>query len=217
MDVSGTTVQVSGISAIKTVSLEEILSDEKHLNDLRKRWNWNQRMVLAFRLASSLLQYHSTPWLNRLWTKKDICFLRSDSLIPGGSFLFEADHPFINHVFTNSPKSASSHPHSAKQSVLDLGIILLEIWHVMAFETYIAAENLTVDESYGSRYDAATKWLNDTADNILPFYLDAACRCIEGTLSCNAPMLDWDDVQFRKSVCEGVVRPLWENCARRAR
>lgn len=215
IDVSRTIAPVFPSSTTESVSLEEILCNKDNLSNLPTQWKINQRMVLAFRLASALLQYHSTPWLRHSWSKKEIYFPCSDSQTPApdGSFLFEADHPFINHVFTSCPEPEATHPLSAKQLVLELGIILLEIWHVMAFEAYIASENMTIDGTYGSRYNAAKKWLNDTANNILPFYLDATCRCIEGTLSCSSPMLDWNDVQFRRSICEEVVKPLWENCA----
>lgn len=201
--------------AVKFVTLERILCEASDLRDLSKRWNLYQRMILAYRLASFLLQYHSTPWLAQSWSKKEICFLRSEPLhpAPSASTVFEPDHPFVSHVFSNSSGGLSTRPPSPKQSLLSLGILLLEIWHVTTFEAYAAAEGLTIDGTPGSQYNAASKWLNDTADNILGYYLDVVCRCIEGTFTSSFPMLEWNDLQFRKSVCEGVVKPLWENCS----
>jgi hypothetical protein len=212
---NGATVPGYANPAVSFVTLERILCEASDLRDLSKRWNLHQRMILAYRLASSLLQYHSTPWLAQSWSKKEICFLRSGPphQAPNAATVFELDHPFISHLFSNHPEGLSTLPPNPKQSLLSLGILLLEIWHVTTFEAYVAAEGLTVDASHGSQYDVAFKWLNDTADNILGYYLDAVCRCVEGTFASSSPMLDWNDLQFRKSVCEGVVKPLWENCS----
>lgn len=212
---SGATVPGYANPAASFVTLEQILCEASDLRNLSKRRNLHQRMVLAYRVASSLLQYHSTPWLAQSWSKKEIRFLRSESLrpTPNTATVFEPDHPFVSHVFSDASRGSSTRSPSPKQSLLSLGILLLEIWHVMTFEAYAAVEGLTVDATYGSQYNAAMKWLNDTADNILGYYLDAVCRCIEGTFASSSPMLDWKDLQFRKSVCEGVMKPLWENCS----
>ena len=93
--------------------------------------------------------------------------------------------------------------------MLELGILLLEIWHETSFEIWAASAGLTIQTSYGSRYDAAQKWLSES-DTVLVSYWDAIDRCIE----CDFPALsDWQDSAFRKSVCEGVVKPLCHNAS----
>lgn len=96
--------------------------------------------------------------------------------------------------------------------MLELGIILLELWHSKTFETYAKETGLVLGNSFGSRYDAAIKWLEMSMYHILPFYLDIVTRCIECTFAMSSASPDWNDVTFKKSVCEYVLRPLWGNC-----
>ena len=170
----------------------------------------DQRMTLAFILASSLLQLYATPWLTMFWTKEVICF-RLTTL--SGSSGFDADRPFVKYTFPSSPIPPPVSALNAKRPLLELGIVLLEIWHKATFDAYAAEEDLRIDDSYGRRYEAARQWLDDTQQDILPFYLDAVTRCIECSFSTTSTFPNWDDINFRKSFCEGVAKPLWENCA----
>ena len=170
----------------------------------------DQRMTLAFILASSLLQLYATPWLAMFWTKEVICF-RLTTL--SGSSGFDADRPFVKYAFPSSPIPPPVSALNAKRPLLELGIVLLEIWHKATFDAYAAEEDLRIDDSYGRRYEAARQWLDDTQQDILPFYLDAVTRCIECNFSTTSTFPNWDDINFRKSFCEGVAKPLWENCA----
>ncbi|KAL8732787.1 MAG: hypothetical protein Q9166_002569 [cf. Caloplaca sp. 2 TL-2023] len=133
------------------------------------------------------------------------------------SIRFDADSPFITHDFHANQKPQAETQTNAKASLLDLGILLVEIWHLTPFEAYAAQEGLHVDSTYGARYEAAQRWLNDTADNILPFYLNPVCRCIEGTFASTSPTLQWTDSQFQVSVCEGLIKPLFDNCSSKTR
>ena len=199
-----------------TMTLESIIQMAYESREISKKWGWNQRMLLAYRLASSLLQFHSTPWLCGSWKKQVICFSRTESS-DRASLLFDADGPFITHDFHATPMPRTAIPSNAKASLLDLGILLLEIWHLTPFEAYAAEEGLHLDNTYGVRYEAAQKWLSDTADNILPFYADPVCRCIEGTFASKTPTLQWSDPQFQISICEGLIKPLWDNCSTKPR
>ena len=172
-------------------------------------WSRNERMALSFKLASSLLQLCSTPWLMDAWTKEEICFMHSGSLQPNsdGPLNFEVKHPFIIHRFTKSPERRLPDKRAVKRQMLELGVLLLEIWHETSLEIWAASVGLTIQTSYGSRYDAARKWLFES-DTVLVSYWDAIDRCIE----CDFPTLsDWQNSAFRKSVCEGVVKPLCHN------
>ncbi|KAL8816326.1 MAG: hypothetical protein Q9223_004640 [Gallowayella weberi] len=129
---------------------------------------------------------------------------------------FDAESPFIIHDFESNPAPLPAAQPNAKTSLLDLGILLLEIWHLTPFEVYAAQEGLHVDSTYGARYEIASRWLNETADNILPFYADPVCRCIEGTFASKATTLQWTDPEFQVSICEGLVKPLWDNCSNKS-
>ncbi|KAL8669620.1 MAG: hypothetical protein Q9168_005795 [Polycauliona sp. 1 TL-2023] len=200
----------SSLRPTSTLTLQSIL--QTAYESRSTRWSVNQRMLLAYQLASSLLQFHSTPWLGGTWRKQFICFSQSstNSVPSSPGLYFDAASPFIIHDFNGSPVASFEGQTNVKASLLDLGILLLEIWHVTPFEVYAAKEGLPLDNTYGVRYDAASRWLNDTADNILHLYRHPVCRCIEGTLASSASTFEWTDPQFQTSVCECIVKPLWD-------
>ena len=169
----------------------------------------NQRMLLSFTLASSLLQLHATPWLASLWGRQNICFRQVKA--PSGIHFPDADHPFVRHTFspTLGPTNSS---YSVRRQLLELGIMLLEIWHREALEACTLSKGMALGNTDGGRYDAAKNWLDQTEQDILPFYLDVVRRCIECTFATSLTTYSWDDEDFRSSSCEHVVKPLWDNC-----
>ncbi|KAL8931142.1 MAG: hypothetical protein Q9208_000246 [Pyrenodesmia sp. 3 TL-2023] len=154
-----------------TVTLESIIQKAHESREYSMRWTLNQRMLLAYRLASSLLQFHSTLWLRGSWNKRSICFSHNGppNTSDSHAFSFDADSPFIIHDFHPSPAPNSDHRPNAKAALLDQGILLLEIWHLTPFELYAAQEKLHLDNTYGA------------------------------------------------SICEGLIKPLWDNCVSKAK
>lgn len=171
-------------------------------------FNLNQRMALSCQIASSVLQLHSTPWLPVLLTSNSICFSRN-SLVDSTA---GTPSPFIRRPFSAQQGIGASWGHPTKRSLLELGIILLELWHNSAIETFASQNCLDIQDNYGSRYELAINWLTQSQDHIMPFYMQLVTRCIECTFTTTSPTPDWKDVNFRNSICEYVLRPLWENC-----
>ena len=199
------------------ITLEQILLQTSSGRSWRVKWNLIQRMNLSFNLASSLLQLSSTPWMSEPWTKRTICFwtLSPSSQAHDMVLTFEPDRPFIVHKFCESPAARLTHKANARHQLLNLGIILLEIGLEKPFESWTSAHGFTMDKAYGSQYDAASAWLHNSVGELLPFYYDAAARCIECTFRTRPeyPVPDWEDSDFRKSICELVIKPLWNNCS----
>lgn len=127
---------------------------------------------------------------------------------------FDPDRPFIVHKFTESSVASPKHNLNAKHQLLDLGIVLLEIRHKRSFESWASAHDFILDTSYGSRYNAAFTWLHESIGEIEPSYFDAAARCIECTFQTRSAIPDWEDLDFKKSICELVIKPLWSNCSK---
>ena len=196
------------------VTLEQVFHQISSNGPLSVHWNLTQRMKLSFVLASSLLQFYSTPWMNEPWSKQKICFwrLRPPSSGDRAAFLIDTNHPFIVRRFSETPTACAIQKANARHQLLNLGILLLEIGHEKPFESWISAHGLTMDKVNGNRYDAASAWLHDSAGEFLPFYYDAAARCIECTFHTQSAIPSWDDLDLRKSVCEFVIKPLWRNC-----
>ena len=197
------------------ITLEQIIQECSRESPLKVRWNLIQRMNLSFNLASSLLQLYSTPWLTESWTKQNICFWRlpPSSQANDTILAFEPDRPFIVHRFSGVPAAGQPHQVEAKYQLLDLGIILLEIRHQMSFESWVLAHGFILDHSYGTRYNAASNWLHDSLGEVEPSYFDAAARCIECNFQTRSAIPTWEDLDFRKSICDLVIKPLWINCS----
>ena len=210
-------VAPSGSSTSEMVSLEQVLLQTSSDRPPGAKWSLIQRMNLSFSLASSLLQFYSTPWLSEPWTKRAIYFWRltPSSQANDKALTFEPDRPFIVHNFFETPVARLPYKINAKHQLLNLGIILLEIGHERSFESWTSTHGYTLDRAYGSRYDAASEWLRYSQSELVPSYYDAAARCIECTFQTRPerPIPDWEDSDFRKSICELVIKPLWSNCS----
>jgi hypothetical protein len=90
--------------------------------------------------------------------------------------------------------------------------LLLEIWHIKTIDSYACEKSLQDSNCYGHRYEVARHWLDISDDSMLPFHLELVTRCIECTFATSSATPDWSDITFRKSVCEYVLKPLWDNC-----
>lgn len=113
---------------IDTVSLAQVLHD----NSFRQE----QRSRLGLKLASSVMQLHTTDWLTDFWSKDDILFLRSlDSTV-------DFDGPLIRRSFETRNMDLTSISQSLPRPWLNasipclfsLGIVLLELWYREVFE-----------------------------------------------------------------------------------
>lgn len=197
------------------ITLEQILLQTSSDKSSRVEWNLIQRMNLSFSLASSLLQLYSTPWLSEPWTKGTICFWRHGVSSQANDVVlaFEPNRPFVVHRFAEAPATRPPYKVEPRYQLLNLGIVLLEIRHERSFESWASSHNLDLDSSFGSRYIAASTWLRDSVGEMEPSYFDAAARCIEFTFQTQPAILNWEDLGFRKAVCELVLKPLWTNCS----
>lgn len=189
------------------VTLKDILRHSSHFDTVFLRFSLNQRMALSCQIASSILQLHLTPWLPVL-TSNSICFAR-DAPVESTAGI---PSPFIRRPFSACQGIGANCGHASKRSLLELGIILLELWHDSAIETFASQNYLDIHDNYGSRYEIAMTWLTQSQDHIMPFYMQLVTRCIECTFTTTSPTPDWKDAEFRKSICEYVLKPLWENC-----
>ena len=197
-----------------TMPLERVLSEAQTWRNTSGRlWTFNQRMLLAFKMASSTIQLCLTPWLTSSWTKRDINFVLNAHT---ASTFYEADRPILIQTFNPAPTLPPTTILDAKSTLLDLEILLLEIWNESSIEYYASTKSLNIHESYGSRYDITTRWLRETEDekNILLQYRDAVSRCLECCFYAETSPPSFGDAKFRQSICKEVVRPLWKICGR---
>jgi hypothetical protein len=181
----------------RMVSLRDILQDPAHQRALHLR----QRLGLAVLIASSTLQLHGTNWYPNL---RKGSFLFSQG--PKGDIDYK--HPFVACEFDKEPGARRSA--RAELELLDLGILILELWHRQTFESFAIDSGLTLEDTYDSRQIVARKWIDDTKDEMVTSVNSAAFRCINCRF--DAVHLDLLDNKLNASIYEGVVKALWENC-----
>jgi hypothetical protein len=189
----------SVITAMQIQSMPEPLDQilARGLQDETARLTPKQQTILALNVASSVLQFRQTNWLTTPWSSKTIKLISASA----GAFV-EAD---LQPPYPQPTALPELEPLSA---LLELAIILLEIWNHKPIEIWVANTNreiMTPDH----RRIAATAWLQETTHRILPDYLDAIEKCLA---ICAGRKWEWDDSEFQKRYCENVIKPLADSC-----
>ena len=174
---------------------------------------WKHRMFLALKLSSNLLQLLQTQWLASPWSSDVISFLvRQHVAAKSGSQEQNVDvsRPFISLVFDTATSSHPQQKVEPKVVLLELGILLLEIWHEMTLETRFAITEAVTN--YYERQRLATEWFDDMSNPLPELYDRAVSRCIFRTVGGKSRLLDWDDIEFWRGVCADVIEPLLKIC-----
>ena len=180
------------------LSLKEIL--EMKGNSLP----WKFRMQLALRLASSLLQLLKTGWLERAWSKDVVFFL----VQPGEQTQVLLNRPFVRSTFDGS--RAASHSIEPKVALLELGILLLEIWHKTTLESRFGLEQAPT--AYYDRMARAVEWLDDVDEPLPDLYDKAVAHCLRVNISGDTRFLDWEDTKLWSIICGDIIAPLAKIC-----
>ena len=192
-----------------SVTLNEVLT-----NGIR--FDLRDKITIAFVLVSSQLQLHSTPWLPNYWSKDLVRFpCVRDLQTSNISVIYSC--PFVQSRFSTIITTDEKVLPSAKRPLLELGIILLEVWHQQTFAAYASSVDKNLDEGYGLRYEAAKQWLDESEQLLLPSYLSVLSRCIEYNIANGLPKSEWRDEVLRQSICQDLLRPLYDLCYPRLR
>ena len=190
-------------------SVDDILNPPTRDELSFKPWTLMQRMTLSIRLASSLLQLCCTPWLLTGFSKGRICFFCTTSSADTIRVI-DADHPFITYSTQQSRNGMHASEATIKRQTLELGILLLELWHGISYEAWAAKTQATPGSCYGTRYENAMSWLKRTQHEIPSFYRCPTIRCIECAFPTASCFQGWDDQILQKAICETVILPLHE-------
>lgn len=114
--------------SVETVTLAQVLRDKAFRQEHRTR--------LGVKLASSVMQLHTTEWLTDYWNKFDVSFLRSlDGTV-------DFDKPLIRRSFGTQNIDLASvarilpkpYLSASIPCLFSLGIVLLEVWYRQRFE-----------------------------------------------------------------------------------
>jgi hypothetical protein len=130
-------------------------------------------------------------------------FRRQDT--PG--VIASVDTPFIVRRF---PASAQASRVPVETDMLELGIMLIEVWEQRTFEEWTAQEGLGASSDHLERTKRAIRWMETVTDPMMVWYEDAVSVCLRFDFG-NLPR-DWEDARFRQGYCEKVILPLFKTC-----
>ncbi|KAL5090381.1 hypothetical protein Trisim1_004573 [Trichoderma cf. simile WF8] len=193
-------------NSCQTITLKDVLSGTSKCYGARLPLQ--SSMLLASKLASSLLQFSQTQWFGQAWSKDSIFFLLhpvSDGVAPLADF----NRPFVCATIEGTEANEVK-PAEPKSILLELGILLLEIWHHTVLEDRFAQKMEQTSGDYFSRLSFAAEWLDDDYNTLLPLYENAVRYCIYGAAT--KRWTDWNTNELWGEICKEVIKPLSENC-----
>lgn len=169
------------------------------------------RMQLSLRIASSLLQLQHTQWLAQDWSKDTVFFNRLQPLsTTPQTQVVDLNRPFIARSFDISDKQqVDNHPSNPKATLLELGILLLEIWHGTTLEDRLKASS-PAPNTYYNRMVRALEWRDD--EEMLGFYGQAVSYCLTGLHGFAVADLGWDKAKLWASIYCNIIEPLSKLC-----
>ncbi|KAF3280599.1 hypothetical protein TWF970_002812 [Orbilia oligospora] len=169
---------------------------------------YDQRIPLALRLASNILQLFRTQWLQRPWCKDSIYFPISTSGTKHGP---DFGKPFVSVPIDNGLRIASTQNNTDIRSIiLELGILLLEIWHEVAFENQY--NSINTSGMHEPRRTFAFDWMMNTTNPPPPLYKDAITYCIFGINHGESRYWDSEDPKLWRALCQNIIHPLSKIC-----
>lgn len=169
--------------------------------DKDARMTPKQQTMLALDIAASVLQLRQTHWSLLPWTNKRIRLLLPKQGDFWGPFIEE----LIDKRTGKTPLNPIPKGPDPEEAMLELAILLLEIWHHEPFEMW--ADKVGMKNE--ARLIAAIRWLQRTSNRLPLHHLRAIEQCLA---FCSGRLWVWDDDEFQKQYCENVLRPLQESC-----
>ncbi|GMF82074.1 unnamed protein product [Aspergillus oryzae] len=159
-----------------TKSLSELISQTR--SDITKEMSQYERVRLAKYLATAVLYYHATPWLNRAWRSEDIHFFN----YPDPSIEQPQHIPayMMSSVSTEYlPASPAYHRFIRNPVLFGLGVMFLEL----AFQVPLAALELSIDlqergKSDLAEYSTARRVVEFSHGKISKSFKEVTKRCL---------------------------------------
>lgn len=193
--------QYCGSESWSTINLERYLSTN--------RMGPAQKVKLALKLAISLLQFKTSQWFQSSVSAQVIYFRKT--VHAGKTPCIEVDQPLVLQSFCDQTPESSS-VCKPRQMLLELGILLMEIWNGETLAVF-AKRHRNIDNVLPlMRREIATEWYDETWEQMTNNYGGVVNTCMAFALDYNRKMQTWDDEDLRKSVCAKVISPLNEDC-----
>ena len=189
-------------SGERTMSLDKFLEGKRQIDP-------EDRIKLAVNLASSLLQYNLTPWLRKCWTKDAVHFFVQERSVSG----IDIEHPLINKQFSDQANEILTEmpENDPELALMELGILLLEIWSMRTFESWLKSAGHLMDISQlqdrYTRLRYSIEWFQSLKGKLLPNYQKVVGICLRPSVF-DLFQTSWEDDDFRMAVYREIVEPL---------
>lgn len=189
-------------SGARTKCLEVFLEEQRQMDP-------EDRIKLAVNLASSILQYNLTPWLQGCWTKKSVHFFVKTRTVLG----IDIEHPLIMKNFIDPTSDISKEPqeNDPELALMELGILLLEVWNIKTFESWLKTAGHSMDtpqlQDRHIRLIYSIQWFQSLKGKLLPNYQKVVGICLRPSVF-DLFNTSWEDKDFRLAVYSEIVEPL---------
>lgn len=198
----------------KNVTLDIILSSAPDRYGHRGLYLEDSK-TLALTLASSFVQLEATQWISDSWGKEDI-------ILNQGNGVFDVRKPCIlQSIDPRTQKSETQSVNSSENySLLNLGVLLLELSTGQSFEEYqgrmkgkyVVNQNPPQESDMRlmrlMKHSDTSNWLDDVQHKLSYGVLNAIRYCIQ---NCRNGTTGKSEANFRQSVLEQVVFPLQDD------
>lgn len=166
------------------------------------------RLELGIKLASSVMQLHDSGWLAEEWGREDVLFFNRDGIV-------QVENPMVrwsNRIPTMSAETVKRGVVQCNQTLLSLGIILIELYHGKCLEECKGVDGEYVGLGDGkTRHSEAWSLVDLLYDDAGDLYGDAVRRCVRGLDHRESRL---DEGGFKLEVFRKVLYPLQTNYSR---
>jgi hypothetical protein len=143
------------------------------------------------------------------WNNKQIMLLL-EKAAEGEHEKTEVCGPFIRQtIHASVGTGAVAASPTPKGALLELAILLLEIWHHKPMEMWMTKLGTQNADTPEARHIAAIRWLEMTHERLPPHHLTAIEQCLA---ICSGRLWRWNDWDFQRQYCENIIKPLRESC-----
>lgn len=193
------------------ISLADVLSQQE--SDGLKL-GLRERYELAVTLATSVLQLHTTPWLDEHWSNKDVYFVRkrAGSSPASSAYIQKSFAPQkVRTMSDPAPVPVENRPPVRNETIFALGVSLIELSLGKPLASFRKDEDLGPD----GQHSLITDWIianrllkEKIALNEGDRYSKTVHRCINCIFDPLDPSLE--NEAFRQAFYENAVVPLKE-------
>jgi hypothetical protein len=168
---------------------------------------------LSITLASSLLQLGRTPWLQRVWSRKDILFHRGNPRQSSSSLTVDVNQPFLARLDPAGNLGLADDWHNAS-NFLGLGVMFVEILSGRPIEHFCKNDDLGPDGQRNefTNLQIIRTWLREQerAGAISLGFRSAIGHCLRCFA---APEASVANDEFARAAQEEIIAPLEQEMA----